>query len=582
MLEKQLNQEKIGKMLKVILSILSLGVFLHVTAQKPHVILSINPVTVGAGEAFTITVKSNVQGEIDIDNLPSSFGYGYDMMQGMEQEVDYNTGQVITYYYMSQTGTIATPGKYSIGPAYVKNGNKSYASNKVKVTVEKQTPMSVGSVSAQQFRDPAFGTIQTNKTELYEGEPVIVSAKIYSRFSPSQLSSYSPYKMKGTVESYSLGNNSNIAITEEKFRGDRFYTFEYDRQIIFPGATGTVLIDPFKMNLFKVYQSFPLTSSAGVLNIKPLPENPPGDFIGGVGNFDVSRVIDTTLMKQGDVFQMLVTVEGAGNLQNILEPTLNLPKGLIVYGDPKVTETISYSSRGAEGSKTYEYNIQVSRYGNVTIPATTISFFDPVNEEYVQSTTDEHIMKVKRDAKYVIAEAEESAKNDDEGIVQQVTLRMKQDVRPESNLFGSAAFWSGVGAPLLSAILFVFFARRKEQNAEESIAKTVIKEKGKQSNEYLQKSKSLMTSGDNDGFFSNVEMALKKAFEVKMNLQQDRILNKQEIYSYLDNSGQTELKQRVQRLFSTCESSRFGFGTTNTAKQESYEELVGILKVIGS
>ena len=71
-------------------------------AQKPEVILTITPTEAEVGEPLVISVKSSIQGSIEIDNLPGSFTHGYGVMNGMEQEMDHNTGNVITRYYMSQ------------------------------------------------------------------------------------------------------------------------------------------------------------------------------------------------------------------------------------------------------------------------------------------------------------------------------------------------------------------------------------------------------------------------------------------------------------------------------------------------
>src|SRR5690606_25882556 len=117
-----------------------------VLAQSPKVELSVEPKTADVGEIITITVKSNVQGQVEIDNLPSAFVHGYDVINGMEQEMDHATGDVITYYYLSQTGAFGKTGKYTIGPAFVKKGNKSYKSNKVTITIADKTQMSSGAV----------------------------------------------------------------------------------------------------------------------------------------------------------------------------------------------------------------------------------------------------------------------------------------------------------------------------------------------------------------------------------------------------------------------------------------------------
>jgi len=105
--------------------------------QKPVVLLEVDPKEAKLGEVLTITVKSNVQGEIDIE-LPSGFVHGYNVMNGMEQEMDYNTGKVISFFYMSQTGAMNKEGTFTFGPAYIKKGSRVYRSNTVTVTIKRK------------------------------------------------------------------------------------------------------------------------------------------------------------------------------------------------------------------------------------------------------------------------------------------------------------------------------------------------------------------------------------------------------------------------------------------------------------
>ena len=84
-----------------VLFVFYLFVTSHFFGQKPIVKLEIEPRSVQIGDEIVVTVKTNVQGEIDID-FPSAFVNGYAVMNGMEQEMDYNTGRVISLYYYSQ------------------------------------------------------------------------------------------------------------------------------------------------------------------------------------------------------------------------------------------------------------------------------------------------------------------------------------------------------------------------------------------------------------------------------------------------------------------------------------------------
>ena len=237
--------------MKQILYIYTLFVSIFCWGQSASVQLSIEPKSADVGEIITITVRSNVQGEVEVDNLPSSFVHGYDVMNGMEQEMDHNTGDIITYYYLAQTGAFGKAGKYTIGPAFIKKGNKTYSSNKVTISIGDKTQMSSSTVTADQLRDPAFGVIQTNKATIYEGEPILVSAKVYANFNPSHLDGYRGYEMTGAVDKNAVGNPSRIVVEPERFKGKQMYAFEYDKNIIFPTGTGTVRITPYTMNLYK-------------------------------------------------------------------------------------------------------------------------------------------------------------------------------------------------------------------------------------------------------------------------------------------------------------------------------------------
>lgn len=546
--------------------------------QSPNVHLSIEPKSADVGEIITITVRSNVQGQVDIDNLPSSFVQGYDVMSGMEQEMDHNTGEIITYYYLAQTGAFGKSGKFTIGPAYIKKGNKSYPSNKVTVTVGDKTQMSAGNVTADQLKEPAFGIIQTNKTTIYEGEPILVSAKVYAKFSPSHLDGYRGYEMTGAVDKTAVGNPSRIVVEPEKYKGKQMYAFEYDKNIIFPTGTGNVKISPYTLNLYKGNKSYTFTSSHKTITIQPLPANPPKDFIGGVGDFSISRVIDAAEVKQGDVFKLTITVSGVGNIQNITEPKPQLPKGFIVYGDPIITENFSYSSHGAEGKMIYEYNIQANVAGNVTIPATTISYFDLTAEKYLTAKTSEIALKITEDKNYVEADnVPENSKNNSEAEIL-TDLRPSQQIDQATSIYGTGLFWTAISSPFLFAFLFIFFIKRKEQNAATTEFKQEIKKKDNALNEQLIQLKTLLHSDQDAEFFSKMEIALKKGFEIDMKLTENRIVNKDEIMAHITANHSDELMQQVTELFSECEQFRYGFGSTTRSKEDYFNELNRIIK----
>ncbi len=555
----------------VLLSIITWG-------QPPSVQLSVEPKSADVGEIITITVRSNIQGEVEVDNLPSSFVHGYDVMNGMEQEMDYNTGEIITYYYLSQTGAFGKAGKYSIGPAFVKKGNKTYASKKVTIHIGDRTQMSSGTVTSDQLKDPAFGVIQTSKSFIYEGEPILVSAKVYANFNPSHLDGYRAYEVNGAIDKNAVGNPSRIVVEPERFRNKQMYSFEYDKNIIFPTGTGTVKITPYTMNLYKGHKSFTFTSNHKTITIKPLPANPPKDFIGGVGDFSVSRTVDAKEVKQGDVFKLVITISGTGNIQNIIEPTPKLPQGFIVYGDPIISENFSYCSHGAEGKMVFEYNIQANVAGEVKIPATSISYFELNTENYVTTKTGTTTLNIIEDKNYnVNSETPQSKSSNSETNVLS-DLRPSKIVVKNNTFYGTGVFWTTITSPFLFAFLFIFFTKRKEENATTTQFKQEIKKKENALNEQLVQLKILVNSDQDLQFFTSIETSLKIAFEIDMKLSEDRLINKQEIYSHMDEKYSSEFKTQVTSLFNECEQFQYGFGAKAHNKEHYLSQLNNIVQ----
>lgn len=578
--------EKTGRMTRHVLSLISICFCFAAFSQKAEVKLSASNTSVEVGETIALKIESNIEGTHQIDNIPVTFVNSGAIASGMNYQMDYNTGNVLVIYSNTETGIFTKPGTYKIGPAYITSrSGKAYQSNTITINVAKKIHLNNnGQVTAQQLKDPAFGIIQCNKTSIYEGESIVVGAKVYARFplENTRIGNYNSFIQRKGIEFQALTNTSHrLRVNHDKFKGKEYFSFEYDRNLVFPPGTGTFVLEPFTMDLIKGFGSFSLRSSGSTIQIKPLPGDAPDDFIGAVGNYAISRKIDTTHVTQGDVFRLTLEIEGAGNIQNSLEPELNLPKGFVVYGDPIITKDISYGVNGAEGIVSYEYNIQVSSHGKVSLPGTSVSYFDPEKEEYVTIVTEDHTLEVAKDPSILAADSKKPAA--DEAIYKQsaVDLRLKKEVVSTESIFGTPLFWSGVGAPLICAFFFIFLVRRREQSADEIESKQAIQQKDKELNVLVANSKSMLTNGENDAFYSSIELALRKAFECKMGItDSDRILSKNEIYDYLNSLNQPKLAESVKGLFRTCEESRFGFGGSTDLRRPAFIQLESILKAL--
>ncbi|MDG1776568.1 MAG: BatD family protein [Crocinitomicaceae bacterium] len=563
------------KLLTILIVILGYTVL----GQSQKVVLSIDPERADVGETFTITVKSYVQGDLEVDNKPSSFVPGYDIMNGMEQEINPSTGKVKTFYYLSQTGSIGEPGKYTIGPAFIKQGNKVYQSNTVDLTIEEKTQMTEHKATSAQINAGVFGVIQTNKNVIYEGEPVLISAKIYSHFEPTHLSNYKSYSIKGTNKQ-AVKNSQRIIITREKFNQSKLYAFEYDKNIVFPSGIGEFNISNYTLDLHRGYDGYSIRSNQAVVKVLPLPGAPPTDFIDGVGEFSLTRTIEAQKMKQGDVFKMNILVEGIGNLQNITAPEPILPEGLVVYGDPIIKENYSYNTHGAEGSVSYEYNIQVATSGDIKLPAVTISYFDPSNKKYIQSKSHVENIHVKGDESYAaqnIPQIQTLKSSTIEELPYSSARREPAVVKKERVVFGTPLFFTGIGLPLFTAFIFILIRRKKESTVDQATQNERVKQKITALKTSLSRIELAIHQNDDDVFFMGIENSLIKAFEIKLDTNDEHILNKIEIYDHLSTLNKTVLLGRIRHLFTTADQFRYGVPSSTESKQKLYSQLKDIL-----
>lgn len=527
-------------------------------AQKSKVELIIEPTRIEVGESIRITITSTVDGTYEIDNLPASFVQDYAISQGSQDKLDHRTGEVETFYYYSFSGTITKAGKYAIGPVYVKNLNKVYPSNKVTITVDaKSSAGTSNTITNKQMNDPAFGIISANKTEIYEGEALVVCARVYSHFNPSHISGYNSYNVPGAVDKHPIGNPNNIKVGLERLKGVDFYSFDYDKNVVFPSGIGKISIEPYQLNLHQGYKSFPINSGNLSVKVKALPPSPPASFIGAVGSITFSAFIDSNNIRQGNVFTYLVKIEGSGNLNNIKEPKIDLPKGFVVYGDPEKEEALTMGLNGAEGSVTFSYHIQTLTHGSFTLPAMEITYFDPKKEKYVTLSGNRFSIDVERDPN-IRDVVQDNPQQDDQN---QANQRLEQDAKSDDskNLDWKSIVWIGTPALSLAALFFILLVRkRRKENKSEEISEfestTAVVNHHDEIKTLLAQIK---VESNKDELHSQAQKCVQLCFQQITSRREP--LSRSAMIDYLQRTSQNNQIARLELILDQIEHAKYGF-----------------------
>lgn len=561
----------------IILHICLLAISLSAWSQKASIQLTVEPEEIAVNQQFSITIKSNVEGNI-IENWPSNFVKGYGVQSLSRYVQDINNGKMIQEHIVVFTGSFSKTGNYKIGPFYVKAGNKTYTSSSATVNVvNNPTQNKNDEISRRQLSQPAFGVVEVSSTKIYEGEPLIISGRVYSReqtFGRPILKR--PFTVNGISDVHPI---QQTEMWETKtIRNREYESFSFEKKVLFPVGNGVLSITPFEIYLPYFDQDYAIVSSVPTVEIIPLPANPPAEFIGAVGEFSVEQNYTAPkTVKQGDIIQIAVEITGKGNIHAIESPSLRLPKGMSTYGDVEVKEDYTFNSSGASGKVTYTYHVQALKEGQQTIQPIKISYFNPKKEKYeTVEATNPIIVSVKENQAFALQnELENDQKTED------LTEGKSTSQHTSKNTLLDSTHWVWYGAGgilLLCALLFVFIKRKndKREELERSNRNASIIDKPislSDVKEMLNKLEIYHKEEHFDSFYSIYEKALLSILRYKLNKPTNSTLMRSElIHELKEKDGATA--EIIQQLLEKCDYSRYGMGVN----QEEQEFLLSELK----
>lgn len=527
--------------------------------QKSVIKISVDFEDVEVGDPVTITVRSLVPGNLEI-TFPDEFVSGSGIQSGIQQEMDYNTGKVKKMYFYSQNGAFTKDGNYSFR-ALITDKNQVYKSKPVTVKVHKQAPANE-EISRKNLRQPIFGVIERSKARVYEGEPLIVNGKIYSKLKVA-VQGYHPFELIGNPELIQLNSSNDLIFSPEMIKGQKYASAQFGKQLLFFTSPGKYQINPFEMAvLYEIEENYPetlaFTSNGNSVEVVPLPSGAPNDFIGGVGKYTCSRSCDKTSAKQGDVITMTLIISGYGNLHNINTPVIKLPKGVVIYGDPEIDEQVNFGLRGAEGKMIYKYNLQIIQAGDFHLPELTISYFDPEKKKYI--TLREHGIAIsgeKSDSFQAQLPQEVTKKNDEKSGLSPIMAsgaKIKND-----HFINSFLFWPSVVSPVAFAFLGGLFFTRKKKTSEKVNEKSKKKERIQEVSHLLKTAELKAGSGLIQEGFALVQQALRLMASIVLDSEKTN-LTKLEITEGLQELEiDAEITAQFNRLLLHCEEARYAF-----------------------
>jgi hypothetical protein len=419
-----------------VLTVILLMAALSMAAQEMTVTVDAPP-SAAAGERFRIVYVINAS---DGRFVPPAFDPSFTVsgpqsstsrnVQWINGDMTSTSTTTLIYYVVA-----STPGRYTISPAQYESKKLTVSSSpvEIEITAAGAAPAQAAQQGNRQGNQqgqqaPASGKelslrLLLNTKEVYVGQPVTATLKLYTRINLSGINDLRYPDFKGFLRE-DIETPPLKSLESEVIDGVQYGTGVLQRFVLYPQISGELRIDtvhitalvqqrtagndpffsdPFFDNFFSNVTTVAMKVSTrpAVIKVKPLPAPQPADFHGAVGSFELESSLSKTDVEVNDAMTFTLTLKGAGNLNLAGAPVINFSQGIEKY-DPKVTVK---SSGTSAGTKTFEFLLIPRNTGTFELPPVSYTVFDATQEKYITLRTAGYTVKVTGDAGAGVASA---------------------------------------------------------------------------------------------------------------------------------------------------------------------------------
>jgi hypothetical protein len=261
-----------------------------------------------------------------------------------------------------------------------------------------------------------------DRTDVYKGEPVVVTLKFYRRINAGLTDLKFP-----TFNGFWQQDISPAepAPQRETYNNRAYDTFVLKEYLLYPQQSGTLAIEPFTLSVNAFFQSAPssprnifdelmgggvaplevrktITSQPVRVDVREWPTGAPESFDGAVGEFRLDATPPPSAMGANSSATYTLRLSGVGNFPLIRAPRLTLPQSFEQY-NVTTSDNTRNTRTGTNGYREFSYPFIPRTDGLYTIPAFEFSYFDPAQRRYVTLSSGDSSIEVAADTTIVAA-----------------------------------------------------------------------------------------------------------------------------------------------------------------------------------
>ena len=565
------------------------------------------PSAVEMGQQFRLSFQINDRGTNL--QLPPGLSDNFQILMGPStsqstsiQTINGKTTSEVTFSY-TYILRAKTEGTFEIRPGSIEVNGKVFESNKLSIQVVKAQaqprqsqggatqPQQGASQNVELDKDNLFVRVDLSKRNVYRGEQIIATVKLYVNpnvpvhgFDEVNLPTYEGFYTQD------IDIPQQINFTREVYNDKIYQVGTLKKTILFPQQNGRLTIEPFSMALlirervkarsffddfFDNYRTVRarVTSDAVSVNVKDLPTEP-ANFMGGVGNFNVSSEISSTNVTTNDAVTLTMKISGNGNIRLVRSPELELPSDFEVY-DPRATDNVQANDNGVSGNKTIEYLFQPRFEGDYEIPPIRFAYFNPATGKYETKSTQAYKLHVEKGTEEQSTTVISSRRKEDLQLIGQ-DIRFIKSGKPMLQVKGHTFYGSTIFylIYLISALLFVvlYFVYRKKARENANIALVRNKKANRVAVKRLKAAAGYMKHNNNEAFHEAILKAFWGYLSDKLGIPVADLNRENAVAKLQDRNVAEEVIKDFEEVVDQCEFARYAPAGGSEARHDLYKK----------
>ena len=506
------------------------------------------PDQVVEGETFQISFTVNGADIQDMDI--SSFG-GFEVVGGPNRSSSLSivngkrsSSTSISYYLMA-----VKPGSYTMPPAIFTINNKKVVTQPIKISVKKANNSNNPNETGNSDKNIFLKTNLTPGSKIYLGQQAYLSYDIYfqqginlgNSLERPDLSAFY-YRGLGTT-SYNYTKNYSgkvynyVTVERGALYAQKVGTFKIGKLRKSIGIEkGTQQDSDFGFFSRKIYEPSVAESDEATIEVLPLPEDAPDDFINAVGKYRAEVFIEKT--QNGH--ELIMVIEGNGDERSLKVPQLKSSADVEIYNGTKVKTDEDAPEDLIIHTTYFKYPIVFNKEGEVSFDC-SFSYFDTDTKAYE---------RINIPTTYLVT-----------GTVPKTSYTSTTEASSKI-----PAWLAGLIGALLAgtlAILLLLWYNKRSKSADNGEMSTVIKERQKVNVHKVKYSQDP---------FTDAKTAIFKRVQTMYGIE-TKDLNRTYIFDHLSKLGKNEEAQTIDMVLELCEQAVYG-------GKDTYEDRIKLIEVM--